>query len=86
MSGPGGDHMKRVPFHFPSSHFCVSIGEIQRVLDKQLQTYQQNPKLALDLLRVGESARDQELPAAELAAYTIVASMILNLDEVVTKN
>ena len=33
MSGPGGDHMKSVPFHFALSHFCVSIGEIQRVLE-----------------------------------------------------
>jgi hypothetical protein len=57
-----------------------------RVLDKQVQTYQQNPKFAQDLLRVGESPRDSELLASELAAYTIVASMILNLDEVVTKN
>jgi hypothetical protein len=59
---------------------------LKRVLDKQLQIYQQNPKLAQDLMRVGESARDQELSAPELAAYTIVGSVILNLDEVVTKN
>ncbi|MBI3821389.1 MAG: DUF1553 domain-containing protein [Planctomycetes bacterium] len=57
-----------------------------RVLDKQLATYRQNPKLADELLRVGESPRDESLSAPELAAYTIVASMILNLDEVVTKN
>src|SRR5437879_1118839 len=39
---------------------------LQRVLDKQLQTYQQNPKLAQDLLRVGESPRDEALSAPEL--------------------
>ena len=61
-------------------------GILQRVLDKQLLIYQQNPQLARDLLSVGESPRDADLPAHELAAYTIVASMILNLDEVVTKN
>ena len=59
---------------------------LQRVLDKQLATYQQNPRLARDLLSVGESPHDTELPAHELAAFTIVSSMILNLDEVVTKN
>jgi hypothetical protein len=41
---------------------------------------------ALKLLTVGESRRDDRLPAEELAAYTIVASVILNLDETVTKN
>ncbi len=59
---------------------------LQRVFDKQLQAYRANPKAAADLLRVGESARDDTLSAPELAAYTIVASVILNLDEVVTKN
>ena len=62
------------------------LAVLQRVLDKQLQTYRADPKAAADLLRVGESARDESLPAPELAAYTIVASMILNVDEVVTKN
>ena len=33
----------------------------------------------------GESPRDPKLDAAELAAYTTVASIILNLDETITK-
>ena len=36
-------------------------------------------------LAVGESPRDEELDPAELAAWTMVASVILNLDETVTK-
>jgi hypothetical protein len=59
---------------------------LKRTLDQQLQTYEQNHKAADALLRVGESPRDDTLAAPELAAYTIVASVILNLDEVVTKN
>jgi hypothetical protein len=59
---------------------------LKRVLDKQLQTYQQNPKAAEALLKVGESAHADQMSAPELAAYTIIASVILNLDEVVTKN
>ena len=33
----------------------------------------------------GESPRDARLDVAELAAYTTAASVILNLDEVITK-
>jgi hypothetical protein len=36
-------------------------------------------------LSEGEHPRDETLDAAELAAYTAVASLILNLDETVTK-
>jgi hypothetical protein len=38
------------------------------------------------LVKVGESARVMQIAVPKLAAYTIVASVILNLDEVVTKN
>ena len=58
---------------------------LKRTLEAQLRSYKENPKAADALLRVGESPRDDTLPSAELAAYTIVASVILNLDEVVTK-
>jgi hypothetical protein len=37
------------------------------------------------LLGVGEASRDDQLDAAELAAWTMVASVILNLDETLTK-
>jgi len=37
------------------------------------------------LLNIGEYPRDEKLNASELAAYTAVSSLILNLDEVVTK-
>jgi hypothetical protein len=36
-------------------------------------------------VEVGESARDKRLDASELAAWTTVASVILNLDETITK-
>jgi mono/diheme cytochrome c family protein len=41
---------------------------------------------AAALLTVGASSVDTKLPPAELAAATSVASMILNLDETITKN
>jgi hypothetical protein len=56
------------------------------VLDKQLTVYRQDTKAAMKLLTIGESARREELAPAELAAWTIVGSVILNLDETVTRN
>jgi len=59
---------------------------LRRVFAKQLESYQQDTKAALKLLTIGESARNEKLAVAELAAWTIVASTVLNLDETVTKN
>ena len=50
-----------------------------------MASYKTNPDAAAKLLRVGESKRDAKLAAAELAAYASVCGLIMNLDEVVTK-
>jgi hypothetical protein len=47
--------------------------------------YRRNPAAAQKLLRVGESPVDPKLDAAELAGWTIAASVALNLDEAITK-
>jgi hypothetical protein len=52
---------------------------------RALAEYQANRDAASELVSVGESPRDGSLDVAELAAYTAVANMILNLDEVVAK-
>jgi hypothetical protein len=54
-------------------------------LSQHLEAYRMDPKAALEILAVGESPRDASLDPAELAAYTAVASLVLNLDEAVTK-
>ena len=41
---------------------------------------------AYALVKTGASPMDATLPPAELAAATSVASMILSLDETITKN
>ncbi len=51
----------------------------------ELDKFKTNPDSAVKFARQGEYARDESLDAVELAAYTSVASLILNLDEVVTK-
>ena len=50
-----------------------------------VQDYQSNREAAKALLQVGESRRAEKLDPRELAAYAAVASLILNLDETVTK-
>ena len=52
---------------------------------QQLATYCAQADAVRKLLAVGEAPRNDKLDAAELAAWTMVASMILNLDETVTK-
>ena len=39
----------------------------------------------MQLIEVGEKKRDASIPEPELAAWTMVASEMLNLDETVTK-
>jgi hypothetical protein len=58
---------------------------LRRIFDKQLSVYQSDNKAATELLAVGESPKDEKLPVPELAAWTTVASTILNLDETVSK-
>ncbi|HXG09872.1 MAG TPA: DUF1553 domain-containing protein [Gemmataceae bacterium] len=47
--------------------------------------YRGDREAARKLVHVGESPRDENLDIGELAAYTAVASLILNLDEAITK-
>jgi hypothetical protein len=47
--------------------------------------FQSDDAAAVKYLSHGEAARDEKLDAPDLAAYAAVASMILNLDVVVTK-
>ena len=55
------------------------------LLNEQFQRFAVNPQAAEKLLSVGESVRDKSLTVVELAAYTVVASVLMNLDETVTK-
>jgi hypothetical protein len=47
--------------------------------------YAKDPDAAEKLVDVGEKKPDASIPAPELAAWTMVASEMLNLDETLTK-
>jgi hypothetical protein len=50
-----------------------------------LAEYRRHPEAARRLVRAGEFRQPEDLDRTELAAYTAVASLILNLDETLTK-
>jgi len=90
MNEAGSDPRERIAFAFrlatgrlPSERESAVL---RKIYDRQLSLYQSDPKAADALLHVGESPVNEKFDKAELAAWTMVASTILNLDETITKN
>ena len=52
---------------------------------QHLEQYRGDPDAAQKLTSAGESVRNAEIDVVELAAYMATASVILNLDEAITK-
>ena len=63
----------------------VELRETLKVLRAFRARYQADRKAALEFLSQGEHPRDATLDVADHAAHAAVASLILNLDEVITK-
>lgn len=61
------------------------LAALATVLQRAREYFQQNEESALQLVTVGESPRDESIEPTELAAWTIVANTILNLDETLTR-
>ena len=57
---------------------------LKRELERALAHYRAHPDDAKKLLTIGQSRPDASLDVAELAAHTLVASMIFNLDEAIS--
>nr|MBA3440678.1 DUF1553 domain-containing protein [Pyrinomonadaceae bacterium] len=66
----------------PSEH---ERGVLLKNLTVQMDYFTRHPPEAARLLAVGERRNDDKLNATEVAAYTTTASLLLNLDEVLTK-
>lgn len=54
-------------------------------VERSMQDFTKDAEAAKQLLTFGEAKTDDKLSAAELAAYTTVASTLINLDETITK-
>ena len=55
-------------------------------LTQHRNRYHSDREAAAELVAYGDSEPDSHLPPDELAAYTLIANLLLNLDEVISRN
>lgn len=58
----------------------------RQMLESFRERYQADPKSAEQLISYGESETRSDVEASRLAAYTMLANLLMNLDEVINKN
>ena len=63
----------------------AEIAILKRIHDRELAVFANDLDAANKLISVGESPRNESLDAKDLAAWTTTASVVLNLDETITK-
>jgi hypothetical protein len=68
--------------HVPSPQMAAVL---EKSFSEMQKHYAENPKDAHSLVNIGEKKRNSSIPAPELAAWTMIASEMLNLDETVNK-
>ena len=89
MTGGGATPESRLTFAFrltlSRKPTAVETEVLLKTFQQRLARYRQDPAGAKSFVSIGESARDESLDEAELAAWTFVMSLLLNLDETITK-
>ncbi len=89
MTEAGADTAQRIVHGFrmvtARQPEAAEIEVFKRILTAALKTYAEDGEAAKALLSVGESPRDETLPVDQHAAWTMVASTMMNLDETLTR-
>ncbi len=67
----------------PSAH---ETAVVSKALVRQKELFAARPEEAKKAIRAGESAPNEKLDPVELAGWTLVANLLLNLDETVNRN
>ena len=62
-----------------------TLAELVALYDAHLAEYATDTEAARKTITIGESKPDESLDVAQLAAWTMVASLVMNLDEVICK-
>ena len=89
MLGGGADAKSKVDYAFRSvvSRFPTvqESATLQQLYREYQAEFKKSPSEAEEFLQVGDMPRNASLTADELAAWTMIAHLILNLSESVTK-
>ena len=89
MTEGGDDDRQRIRYAFrrATARFPTAAEQklLSQVLESQQVLFAGDPEAAKKTVSVGESSRDESLDVSQLAAWTIVARIILNLDETISK-
>jgi len=85
----GDDPESRIAFGFRTATSRYpeknELSVLTSMLSREKAIYRKDPSAAKDLLAIGEMQVDNDSDPGELAAYSQVATAILNLDETITK-
>jgi hypothetical protein len=86
----GSDVQSRIEYAFRWATSRKPDSEELSIMDglyqEEIKEFQKYPEKANSILKIGELENDESLDRSELAAYTVVASAIVNLSESIQKN
>jgi hypothetical protein len=89
ISEGDADERSRINFGFKLALSREATDEefevLKRVLNGQASAFTADKEKAKKFLSVGESARNESVNIVEHAAWTVIAQMILNMDETLTR-
>lgn len=89
IEAPTKDPVMRLKYGFKLCFSCEpqssELRLLRGTLDSKLAHFKNNPDAAAELLAVGHSSVDEQLDTVELAAWSSVARVLLNLSEFITK-
>ena len=90
MKEAGHDDDERLTFIFRLATSRRMTDEerplVEDVLARARRHYGENPEEAKKLMRIGESQADESLNVVEAASFATIATVLLNLDETITRN
>ncbi len=76
--------MARLCTGHPASQ--ATVDELRGLYDEQFKKFKGSPEAAQALIHIGQPMKSEPTDKSELAAWTMVANVMLNLDETVNKN
>jgi hypothetical protein len=82
-----GESILRRAFEIVTSRLPseVELGELVAAWEEQRSYFERHRSEAKAFLRVGESSRDENLDIVEHAALAVIANLVFNLSEAITK-